>query len=305
MITGLKQGLLSSIRRMRDRWDRSSERVANFRLGIVSALSVALAPFGRRAARFHSRLTLCDRKEHGLIIVLPGIEGISSVNDGITKGLAAAGLPHAMLIHDWRRYRLWSPLHLASEKHNRQQARVVADVVVDYQRNFPGRPVHLIGHSAGAGISLMVLDMLPESVRVQSVILLAAAVSRHVNADVLSGRTTDGIWNFFSVLDLPTVGLGTFVFGTTDRRHTVSAGAMGFSEASSDSVMNRLFQIRFRLPMILDWNFGGHFGATNSAFVRHYIAPLLQACSPRNSSHGRIESDFRRQFAIGQNIIPE
>ncbi len=286
MIASARAKLINSIRSVWDRIQSSPERFGNFRLGVVSALSVALAPFGRRAARFHQRLAAYDRREHGLIIVLPGIEGISSVNDGITRGLAAAGLPHSMIIHDWRRYRIWSPLHLASEQHNRQQARVVVDIVVDYQRNFPGRPVHLIGHSAGSGVALFVLESLPDDVKVQSVILLAAAVSRRIDAESLAERTIDGIWNFYSALDMPTVGLGTLIFGTTNRRHEVSAGALGFIERSPKSESTGLFQIRFRPHMMRDWNLGGHFGATNSAFVRHYIAPLLQSEWSRRSSHG-------------------
>ena len=212
------------------------DRAAVFRLGLQSMLGLFLAPLGRSGAKFHRLLSCSSRLEHGLIIILPGIEGCSSINDSIARGLVAGQLSHAIQIIDWRRFRPWNPLHLAMQRHNRTQARVVAELIVGYQRNFPGQPVHLIGHSAGAGMALFVLEQLREDQAVTSVTLLSAAVSRKFDVGRLLSRTTAGIWNFYSPLDLPTVGIGTMLFGTMDRHHTVSAGALGFLTRDHDSV---------------------------------------------------------------------
>lgn len=256
---------------------------ALFGLGLRSMLSLGMMPLGRRAAPFHRQLASVSRLEHGLIIILPGIEGCSSVNDSIARGLVAGQLPHAVRIIDWRRFGPWNPLHLAMDRHNRTQARVVADMIGDYQLDYPGQPVHLIGHSAGAGMALFVLQQLHESQCVETVILTAAAVSRQFDVQSQLSRTRRGIWNFYSPLDLPTNGLGTMVFGTMDRRHGISAGAMGFQvklsvesdESEADSSGPRLHQVRFRPAMMKSWNFGGHFGSTNAVFVRQHIAPIL------------------------------
>ena len=170
------------------------------------------------------------------------------------------------------------------QRHNRTQARVVAELIVSYQRNFPGQPVHLIGHSAGAGIALFVLEQLEENQAVTSVTLMAAAVSRKFDVMPLLSRTKAGIWNFYSALDLPTVGLGTMIFGTMDRRHTISAGALGFltrdHESGSPEISQeqgpRLNQIPYQKSMARSWNFGGHFGSTNAVFVRENIAPICR-----------------------------
>jgi len=259
-------------------------RGAVFRLGLQSMLGVFLAPLGGKAANFHRPLSCPARMEHGLIIILPGIEGCSSVNDSIARGLVAGQLSHAIQIIDWRRFRPWNPLHLAMQRHNRTQARVVAELIVSYQRNFPGQPVHLIGHSAGAGMALFVLEQLEENQAVTSVTLMAAAVSRKFDVMPLLSRTKAGIWNFYSALDLPTVGLGTMIFGTMDRRHTISAGAMGFltrdHESGSPEISQeqgpRLNQIPYQKSMARSWNFGGHFGSTNAVFVRENIAPICR-----------------------------
>ncbi len=263
-----------------------ADRGAVFRLGLKSMLGLCLAPLGGLVANFHRTLSCPARLEHGLIIILPGIEGCSSVNDSIARGLVAGQLSHAIQIIDWRRFRPWNPLHLAMQRHNRTQARVVAELIINYQRDFPGQPVHLIGHSAGAGMALFVLEHLTEDQAVTSVTLLSAAVSRRFDVERLLDRTTAGIWNFYSPLDLPTVGIGTMLFGTMDRCHTVSAGALGFltrndsSLSSGDSRQRRpeLNQIPYQKSMARSWNFGGHFGSTNAVFVRDNIVPICRRC---------------------------
>lgn len=259
-------------------------RRAVFGLGLKSLLRLGLAPLGRRAAAFHRSLAPASRLEHGLIIILPGIEGCSAINDSIAQGLVAGQLPQAVRIIDWRRSGPWNPLHLTTEQHNRRRARDVALMIREYQQEYPGRPVTLIGHSAGAGIALFVLEAMCPGEKIGTVILLAAAVSRTFHVQQLLDRTSRGIWNYYSSLDLPVIGIGTLLLGTMDRRHTISAGALGFRQAGNDptpsaipeSLGPRLYQVPYRRDMARFWNFGGHFGWTNAAFVREHIAPLCR-----------------------------
>lgn len=261
----------------------SASRTSEHRFGIRSLLRLGLAPLGPAAVGSQKHLDTASRQEHGLILVLPGIEGSSTVNDSIVRGLIAGRLSHAIRVVDWRRFRPWNPLHLAMQSHNRSQAKQIAEQIHDYRNRFPDGPVHLIGHSAGAGMALFVLESLGE-LQISSCVLLAAAISRDFPILRLLKSTTSGIWNFYSPLDLPTIGLGTLVFGTMDRRHTISAGALGFrtephepaaSEERPAGETPQLRQVRFSLEMLKAWNFGGHFGWTNSEFVRQHISPLL------------------------------
>ena len=50
--------------------------------------------------------------------------------------------------------------HLLATGPNRRVARQIVDRVVEYRRQYPGRPVWLIGHSGGAGISLLTAELL-------------------------------------------------------------------------------------------------------------------------------------------------
>ncbi|MEY3458061.1 MAG: hypothetical protein RL215_1218 [Planctomycetota bacterium] len=287
----------------------SSRKLQAFCLGLRSIARLGLAPLGARATQFHQHLMSPQRLDRGLILILPGIEGCSTVNDSIAAGLAAAGCDLAVQIEDWRRFRPWNPLHLMLHRHNRRQAERIAESILAYQHQYPGRPIHIVGHSAGAGIALFILESLPSASPVDSIVLLAAAISRNYPLTAAAARVRDKIWNFYSPLDLPTTGLGTAIFGTMDRRHAVSAGALGFN--SNQSTCPKLVQVCFKPSMIRKWNLGGHFGWTNALFVRDQLAPLLtiqqkpvwarSACSSgRDADERHTNRTHPRSYAIPQ-----
>jgi len=269
---------VSRIRRAGRSFQVRATGLRNFRMGAVSAMRLALTPLGRRAARSHLKCPPSALAEHGLVVILPGIDGCTTVCDGIVQGLILGGLNAAVEVPDWRSFRVWSPLHLATHHRNQKRAKEIADTIRAFQVRNPGKPVHLIGHSAGAGMALFILQQLAGTAEVQSVILLAAAVSRHFDIERLVPETGNGIWNFWSRGDLPATGLGTMIFGTMDRRHSIAAGSLGFklpSEPERQAGCSRLHQVGYRYRMARVWNFGGHFGCTNTAFVARYVAPIV------------------------------
>src|SRR5262249_6001924 len=136
---------------------------------------------------------------------------------------------------------------------------------------------HLVGHSGGGAMSLLVLERLPPEHKVTSVVLLSAAISPRYPIDRALEKTELGIWNFYNPLELPVWGLATAVVGTMDGDHLRGAGALGFYNVSRDRSerMPKLTQIGYTPGMILDRNLGGHFGWCNTVFVRNRIAPVL------------------------------
>ncbi|MCA9083109.1 MAG: hypothetical protein KDA81_03595 [Planctomycetaceae bacterium] len=251
--------------------------------GAASAARLLLAPLGRGAARYHRKMKTPERLANGLVILLPGIDGCTTVSDSIARGLDLPDSPMAVEVHDWRSFPGWNPLHLMTYRENRRRARRIADHILDYRGRYRDRPVHLVGHSAGAGMALFVLQALRKRMLVTSVTLLAAAVSRRFDVRTLSRQTENGIWNFWSRGDFTAAGIGTTIFGTIDRVRRPSAGAFGFCRPTaaqdidriSPSAAERFFDVGFEWEMFKYWNWGGHFGCTNTAFIKRYVAPIV------------------------------
>ena len=248
--------------------------MSRWRLGLRSARRLGLAAFGSRWTLNFDALRSPDRAPHGLCVILPGIEGRSTVNDGIAEGLVAGGFGGQVEIHDWT-LRGWPDVrNLWQLRRNLTAARELADRITMFRSQHPAAPVFVIGHSGGGGMALFVLRQLKRT-RVSRVILLAAAVSSTYPVRQYLHQTERGISNFFSRGDYPTVGIGTWLFRTMDGHRAVSAGAIGFSNKVSPADAPPLTEVPYRLAFARDWNFGGHLGCTNSAFIATHVVPLL------------------------------
>ena len=223
-----------------------------------------------------------ERADAGYTIILPGINGTSRFSIGIARGLVDAGYPGALEVRDWTtgHFGLFV-YHLMAIERNRELAGKIAEQIVAYQDQYPGRKVNLVGHSGGAAMAVLVLESLPADRRIDHAVLLAGAISpEHDLTDAL-GKTESGITNFHSWGDVPHLVVGTLALGTLDRQHTISAGAEGFrpppnlSEEGRRLYAERLQQVPYNLDMLKSNNAGGHFGPTERKFVANWVAPVL------------------------------
>jgi pimeloyl-ACP methyl ester carboxylesterase len=219
-----------------------------------------------------------ERLEQGYVIVLPGIEGLSRLNRGIAYGLKDAGVPYGIEIYDWTDGPLWMIYNLRSRKLHARQTEILREKILDYQRRYPGRPVYLVGHSAGGALSLITAAGLPEGERITGIVLIVPAISPTYSLEGAATHVERGIWHYRSYGDCVYLGLLTTLFGTVDGRHVPAAGAMGFKKPLSSKVS----EIPFQLSMFGDWNTGGHLTCTNRVFVRKWIAPLVMADGERS-----------------------
>jgi hypothetical protein len=252
------------------------------RRGFASTLGILTVPLGTWWRRGIADLSTPERLDHGLVIVLPGIEGKSHLSLDIAHGLADGGVPLAVEVIDWTTgFPLLFAVHLRARNRNRRIAKQIADRITAYQEEYPARPVHIIGHSGGAGVALFALENMSTGRSITSALLLAAAVSpAYALANALS-RTESGIWNFYSPMDVLFLGIGTLVLGTIDSRHTISAGTRGFKiPPNSDAQTKTLYETRlhqqpYNRQMAASWHLGGHNGWTNCLFTAEWLAPML------------------------------
>jgi pimeloyl-ACP methyl ester carboxylesterase len=242
-------------------------------------LSFLVVPLGRLCGRRFFERTEPERLDRGLVLILPGIEGRSFLNLSLMAGLLDAGLPYAMEVVDWTTGRFVLLIyHLRAWRRNQRIARQIAARIVDYRREYPGRPVWLVGHSGGGAIALLAAEYLPADVFLTGIVLLAPAMSSRYSYDVAVKRTERGIWNFYSPGDIWFLGLATLICGTFDGVHGLGAGCIGFAQSTEETPVaeSRLRQIPYRLAMIKQFNLGGHFGCVHRVFVAKTVAPILR-----------------------------
>jgi pimeloyl-ACP methyl ester carboxylesterase len=270
--------------------------------GSLCTLTFLVAPLGWFLRGGYVRQAGPERLSHGLVLILPGIEGRSFLNIAVLQGLVDAGLPYAIEIVDWTTgFKPLALYHLRSWNRNRRQAADIAQRIVRYRQQYPDRPVWIVGHSGGGGMALLTAEALPAATRLTGIVLLAAAVSRRFDLRPALNRVERGIWSFHSALDWFFVGLGTTVFGSMDGVHGPSAGMLGFSETAARSTddphttdawsppspsSGGVFRQHGYAPwMIKQFHLGGHFGCVHRVFIAETIAPLLSAEVPP-SQHG-------------------
>lgn len=263
-----------------DRNQRGAGGTCVRRAAVFSVFAVALLSLWTGCSTTDLRQP--QRYGYGLVIILPGIEGTSPLNANIARGLAEGGVPSAVEVYDWTFARSMSWLvNLADESRNRHHGAEVARRIISYQNRYPGRPVHLVGHSGGGGVAVFALEALPPDRAVTSALLLAPALSPDYDLRRALRRTQCGIWNFYSSQDVGFLGLGTTIFGTIDREHGSAAGAVGFREPSglgeegARLYRMRLHQVRYTERMARSGHSGGHTGWASRQFVRQWLAPLV------------------------------
>jgi pimeloyl-ACP methyl ester carboxylesterase len=223
-----------------------------------------------------------DQWNNGYTIVLPGIESRHLLHGQLAAGLRDGGVQTAIEIYDWTSGNPALMLaHLRWSQRNQRQAQEIANKIVAYQDRFPGKPVHLIGHSGGAGVAVLALESLPDDRRINSVVLLGACISPSHDLRTALQRC-ERLYNYYSIIDAPLLVAGTTLAGTIDNRWEPSAGATGFcipanlDENEAAVYQQRLHQRHFQLSDVGYLSFGGHYGAMSRWFAKHELSEVLR-----------------------------
>jgi pimeloyl-ACP methyl ester carboxylesterase len=247
---------------------------------LSSVMAVALAGCtGVRDDEYSSP----QRLAHGMVIILPGIEGESPLNRDIQKGLEEAGLPYALPIYRWGRpIPIAGPLiNQVDVVGNRLEARKLAYYIEQYQDQYPSRPVFLVGHSGGGGVAVFTAENLADGHKLDGLVLLSASISRDYDLAEALEHSRHGLINFYSKKDVGFLIIGTTVAGNVDGGHGPAAGALGFQvpgpEAGTE--IRQCYQKLYQHQMDQESFFNAHSAATGRDFIRLRVAPWLRAHS--------------------------
>lgn len=246
--------------------------------GIACWMTFTVTPLGWFCYGRLVRRMEPERLDQGLVLILTGIEGRSFLNVGMLAGLVDGGVRSALEIVDWttgnKLLFLW---HLRGSRRNQVMAAQLAGRIVEYQDQYPGRPVWIVGHSGGGGMALLTARAMPAGRVVTGIIMLAAAVSPQIELQAALDHIETSLWNYYSWFDAFFLRFGTTLLGTIDGRHGSSAGAVGLQGPEADAAMDagRLIQVRWNWRMVAQFNLGEHFGCTHRVFVEEEIAPRI------------------------------
>jgi len=226
----------------------------------------------------HRNYTAPERYERGLVVCLSGAGGMMGEVDRVREGLARGGVDHAIEVFQWSRGRVFGDQMDMAE--NRRKAAQLARRLESYQRLHPGRPVHLIGVSAGTGLVVWALEDLRPGARATGAVLVSSSLDAWYDLTRAMEKVRGRIYSFHSVAD-PVLSLGVTWAGTVDRNGGISGGLAGFSPPEDASAHTRalyedkLVQFGWHPGEVLLGHLGDHLGATRPRFVEERIAPLV------------------------------
>ena len=209
-----------------------------------------------------------QRLEKGLVIILPGIEGESPMNHDIRQGLCDCGEVCGLPIYCWGRPLpgVGMLLNQMDVSGNRLEGQKIARMIVTYQDNYPGKTVHVIGHSGGGGVAVFAAEAMPPGRKIDGLVLLSASISADYDLSKALGNCKKGILNVYNTNDTAMLVVGTTLTSTVDGEHGVSAGASGFTQS-----FNGLYQTS------VDDSFDPHASTTRSNFIAGNVGPWLNA----------------------------
>jgi alpha-beta hydrolase superfamily lysophospholipase len=210
-----------------------------------------------------------------LLLHIPGVGGHLIVDDLLTQGLRQGGLDATVQVYDWTGDRPGLPA-LMNYQRNQEEAAAIAQVIVQARRANPQRHIIMTCHSGGAGLAVWALEKLPDDVHVDSLLMIAPALSPEYDLTRALRSVNGSIYVFTSELD-PVLGMGTRTFGTIDRVKSDSAGRVGFTrpEGADPKQYDKLATFTYDSAWLSLGNAGDHIGAMSRPFARKVLAPLL------------------------------
>jgi pimeloyl-ACP methyl ester carboxylesterase len=211
------------------------------------------------------------------LLHLPGIGGTRRIDRMLTEGLVQGGIDADVEIHDWTGSDEGMNALYARQRHE-HEADIVAQMITDKFRADPRQKIILSGHSGGTGIAVWALERLPDDVKVDSLLLLASALSPGYDLSPALRHVRGKAYVLYSALD-PVLGVGTRMFGTIDGIKSDSGGRIGFTkpkDAVDPKQYDKLVQIAYNPTWVRLNNIGDHIGAMMRPFAREILSPLLQ-----------------------------
>lgn len=106
-------------------------------------------------------------------------------------------------------------------------AQRLARRIEAYERQYPGRPVHLVGVSAGTGIAMWTLEAMAPEAMVTGAVLISSSLQAQYDLTRAMSHIRGKLYSFYSPMDV-ILSAGVTITGTVDRSGNVAGGLFGF-----------------------------------------------------------------------------
>lgn len=220
------------------------------------------------------RPTFTWRARAGLTVYCHGAGNLDFAHRSIRDGLLAAGHRGQVYSYVWT-MSFVPPVDQVVRPWVEKRAEGLARLIETYQQRYPGRPVNLIGLSAGSGVVVWALEKLPPGHGVDNVVLLSSSLSADYDLRPALAHVKGKLYNFYWPGDPLLGNIVKKGFFTVDGRFRAqSAGLVGFRQADE-----RVENIHWEPLEKTLANYRGHTDCTRAEFVRDEIAPLLTSAS--------------------------
>jgi pimeloyl-ACP methyl ester carboxylesterase len=223
------------------------------------------------------------RMERAYVYYLDGAGGGSALGNwggGVRSGLTAAGYAGSGEMFSWETG--WGILadQVASVAYKRQKAGELSQRITNFTQQCPAASVHVIGLSAGTAIATFALEVLPDGLMLENLILLSSSLSADYDVTKALRHVRGKVYVFTSQRDGMLLYLEP-LFGSADRRQTARViGVCGLSvPADAPADIRRQYDkvvcIPWREEFAEQGDRGEHVGVVKTRFVQKYIAPLI------------------------------
>jgi len=209
---------------------------------------------------------------------VPGIGGFMGIDHALVAGLIDGGVQTShIIVYDWTENDPGiDALH--ARNRNLQEAQQIADLITTHAHSDPHSKIFVTAHSGGCGVAVWALELLPADVSVDTVLLMAPALSPGYDLTKALSHVRTHVYAFSSIHDVLILYTGTKLFGTIDGVLTQAAGFSGFVEPAGANATEYLKLVPE--PYQNAWmklnNWGDHVGPMSRAFAQHVLAPLLE-----------------------------
>ena len=242
----------------------------------ISAVSTYLVERVRRG------VPMClGSPDREVLVILDGVGGFQFAPLLVRRALREEGSSLATIVFAWQCClpgEIWTDL--CWYRRNRVMGVHLARKLLALRRAHPGTIIHLLAFSGGAGIAVFACEALAGRKIIESLVLPCPALSPDYNLGPALAAV-ERCYALVSSGDKWILGLGTRIFGTTDRRFVDAAGRVGFRPVARLSgphrrAYERLLEIHWTPSLEQEGHRGGHTAWAAVSFLRQHLLPILR-----------------------------